>query len=82
VLHALWEAGNAVPTPSRAQGHNDGDPLTQEQHRLYRSCVSSLLYIATTGPAFWWDICLLSGRLSAPQDIDIKRLVRVARCLK
>ena len=51
VLHALGlEAGNAVPTPSLTAVQNDGDPLTHEQHRLYRSCVGSLLYISHDKP--------------------------------
>jgi hypothetical protein len=79
VLHALGlAAGNAVPTPSLTPGQSDGDPLTQEQHRLYRSCVGSLLYISHDRPDILWGIGLLSGCLSAPHDIDMKRLVRVA----
>jgi hypothetical protein len=80
VLHGLGlEAGNARPTPSLAPGQSDGDSLTQEQHhRLYSSCVGSLLYISHDRPDILWDIGLLSGRLAAPHDIDMKRLVRVA----
>ena len=37
---------------------------------------------ATTVPDILWDIGLLPGRLSAPHDIDMKRLVRVARNLR
>ena len=83
MLHALGlEAASFVPTPSLAPGQSDGDPLTQDQHRLYRSCVGSLLYISHDRPDILWDIGLLSGRLSAPHDIDTKLLVRVARDLK
>ncbi len=83
VLHALGlEAANGAPTPSLASGQDDGDPLTQDQHRLYRSCVGSLLYISHDRPDILWDAGLLSGRMSAPHDIDKKRLVRVARYLK
>ncbi len=80
VFHALGlEAASSVPTPSLAPGQNDGDPLTAEQHRLYRSCVGNLLYISHDRPDILWDIGLLSGRLSAPHDIEMKRFVRVAR---
>ena len=80
VLHALGlDAANSVPTPSLAPGQNDGEPLTAEQPRLYRSCVGSLLCINHDRPDILRDIGLLSGRLSAPRDIDIKRFVRVAR---
>ena len=71
------EAANVVPTPSLAAGRPDG-----EQHRLYRSYVGSLLYISHDRPEIMWDIGLLSGRLSAPYNVDMKRLVRVARYLK
>ncbi len=67
MLHALGlEAGNAVATPSLAPGQGDGDPLSQEQHRLYRSCVGSLIYISHDRPDILWGIGLLFGRLSAP----------------
>ncbi len=83
VLHALGlEAANTVPTPSLASGQADGDPLTQEQHRLDRSRAGSLLYISHDRPYILWGIGFLSGRLSAPHDVDMKRLVRVARYLK
>ena len=76
VLHALGlEARNAVPTPSLTPGQDDGEPPSQEQHRLYRSCVGRLPYISHDMPDILWDIGLLSGRLSAPCDIDMKRLV-------
>ncbi len=68
------EAGKFVPTPSLTPGQDDGEPLTQEQHRLYRRCVGSLLYISHDRPDISWDIGLLSSRLSAPYDIDMKRL--------
>ena len=40
------------------------------------------LYISHDRSDILWDIGLLSGRLSAPYDIDMKRLVRVAIYLK
>ncbi len=81
-MHVLGlEAANAAPTPSLASGQPDGDPLAQEQHRLYRSYVGSLLYISHDRPDILWDIGLLAGRLSAPYDVDLERLVRVARNL-
>ena len=77
----LW--GWSPRTPFRLhrlhQGSLTASPLTQEQYRLYRSCVGSLIYISHDRPDILWDIGLVSGRLSAPHDIDMKRLARVAR---
>ena len=77
------ESSKPAPTPGVSGGSSasEGNPLREDEAKIYRSCTGLLMYVAPERPDAQYCIRELTKALKDPTTKDMQALVRVVRYL-
>ena len=77
------EDAKPIKTPMATNGHLDldggGNPVDQ---KLYRSMISSLLYLTASSPDIMIRVCMCARFQAAPREYHLTAVKRILRYLK
>jgi hypothetical protein len=77
------ENAKPIKTPMAINGHLDLDEGgTMVDQKLYRSIISSLLYITASRPDVMFSVCICARFQASPREIHLKAVKRILRYLK
>ena len=76
--------GNSVQTPATPDvtEEEESEPLSQDQHRRYRSQVARCLFLSQDRADITFIVNELCQKMSSPNQESVVKLKRLARCLK